>query len=104
MGAKNAKRRIKNDECCFGWRRFSGHTGWAAAVCNCLKAIAFEEALSDDYFKYMMQVVRNAKAMSNALVDRGYKIISGGTDNHLMLIDLRSKNITGKQAENALKG
>lgn len=66
------------------------------------KAIAFEEALSDDYFKYILQVIRNAKTMAKEFVDRGYKIISGGTDNHLMLIDLRSKNITGKQAENAL--
>jgi glycine hydroxymethyltransferase len=66
------------------------------------KAVAFEEALSDDYLKYCVQVVKNAKAMAAAFVEKGYKIISGGTDNHLMLIDLRSKNITGKQAENAL--
>ncbi|MBL0054456.1 MAG: serine hydroxymethyltransferase [Bacteroidetes bacterium] len=66
------------------------------------KAVAFEEALSDDYLKYCVQVVKNAKAMAAAFVDKGYKIISGRTDNHLMLIDLRSKNITGKQAENAL--
>lgn len=66
------------------------------------KAVAFHEALSDEYLEYVVQVVRNAKAMAKALVERGYKVISGGTDNHLMLIDLRSKNLTGKQAEEAL--
>lgn len=66
------------------------------------KAVAFQEALSDEYMDYVVQVIRNAKAMAQAFVDRGYKVISGGTDNHLMLIDLRSKNLTGKQAEEAL--
>lgn len=66
------------------------------------KAVAFHEALSDEYMDYVVQVVRNAKAMAKAFVERGYKVISGGTDNHLMLIDLRSKNLTGKQAEEAL--
>ncbi len=66
------------------------------------KAIAFGEALTDDYFNYMIQVKNNAQAMAKALVDRGYEIISGGTDNHLMLIDLRNKNVTGKLAESAL--
>lgn len=66
------------------------------------KAIAFQEALSDEYFEYIMQVKKNANAMANAFVEHGYKIISGGTDNHLMLIDLRSKNLTGKIAEESL--
>jgi glycine hydroxymethyltransferase len=66
------------------------------------KAVAFGEALSDDFMKYTIQVVRNAKAMAAAFTEKGYQIISGGTDNHLMLIDLRNKNITGKQAENSL--
>ncbi|NBW35731.1 MAG: serine hydroxymethyltransferase, partial [Cytophagia bacterium] len=66
------------------------------------KAIAFQEALSDEYFQYIMQVKKNAAAMADAFVERGYKIISGGTDNHLMLIDLRSKNLTGKIAEESL--
>jgi glycine hydroxymethyltransferase len=66
------------------------------------KAVAFGEALTDDFMKYTIQVVRNAKAMSAAFMEKGYNIISGGTDNHLMLIDLRNKNITGKQAENSL--
>jgi glycine hydroxymethyltransferase len=66
------------------------------------KAVAFGEALTDDFMKYTIQVVRNAKAMAAAFTEKGYEIISGGTDNHLMLIDLRNKNITGKQAENSL--
>jgi len=66
------------------------------------KAIAFGEALSDSYMEYIVQVAKNAKVMAAEFVDRGYKIISGGTDNHLMLIDLRSKKLTGKQAEEAL--
>lgn len=66
------------------------------------KAIAFEEALSDDYLKYIVQVSKNAKILADEFTRRGYKISSGGTDNHLMLIDLRSKNLTGKQAEEAL--
>src|SRR5205814_10140739 len=60
------------------------------------------EALSDDYKTYIEQVQKNAQAMAKAFVSKGYKIISGGTDNHLMLIDLRSKNLTGKVAENTL--
>jgi glycine hydroxymethyltransferase len=66
------------------------------------KAVAFGEALSDAYLEYCVQVVKNAKIMAEEFVARGYKIISGGTDNHSMLIDLRSKNITGANAENAL--
>lgn len=66
------------------------------------KAVAFGEALSDEYKVYMKQVKRNAQVMAEELVKRGYQIISGGTDNHSMLIDLRSKGITGKDAEIAL--
>lgn len=66
------------------------------------KAIAFGEALSDSYMEYIVQVAKNAKVMAAEFVDRGYKIISGGTENHLMLIDLRGKKLTGKQAEEAL--
>jgi glycine hydroxymethyltransferase len=66
------------------------------------KAVAFKEALSDEYFEYIMQVKKNAGVMAQAFVSNGYKIISGGTDNHLMLIDLRSKNLTGKIAEESL--
>ena len=68
------------------------------------KAVAFGEALTDSYFEYIMQVQKNAQVMSKAFIDRGYHVISGGTDNHLMLIDLRGKfpDITGKMVENRL--
>lgn len=66
------------------------------------KAVAFGEALTDEYMNYCLQVVKNAKVMADELVKRDYKVISGGTDNHLMLIDLRNKDITGKEAEAAL--
>jgi glycine hydroxymethyltransferase len=81
---------------------FPGTQGGPLEHVIAAKAVAFGEALSDDYLKYIVQVAKNAKAMAQAFVDRGYKIISGGTDNHLMLIDLRSKNLTGKIAEEAL--
>lgn len=66
------------------------------------KAVAFGEALTDNYKKYMKQVQKNAAVMADEFIKRGYKIISGGTDNHSMLIDLRSKGVTGKDAENTL--
>ncbi|MBL7948655.1 MAG: serine hydroxymethyltransferase [Bacteroidia bacterium] len=66
------------------------------------KAVAFGEDLQDDYLKYCVQVVKNAQAMSHAFMELGYKVISGGTDNHSMLIDLRSKDLTGKLAEQVL--
>jgi glycine hydroxymethyltransferase len=67
------------------------------------KAVAFEEALSERYKSYMSKVQQNARVMADELMNRGYDIISGGTDNHSMLIDLRSKNVTGKDAENGLE-
>jgi glycine hydroxymethyltransferase len=81
---------------------FPGTQGGPLEHVIAAKAIAFAEALTDDYLEYIVQVAKNAKAMAAAFVERGYKIISNGTDNHLMLIDLRSKNLTGKQAEDAL--
>lgn len=81
---------------------FPGTQGGPLEHVIAAKAVAFKEALSDEYFEYCLQVVRNAQAMARAFVDRGYQVISGGTDNHLMLIDLRNKNITGRDAENAL--
>lgn len=66
------------------------------------KAIAFQEALSDSFHTYTKQVVKNASTLASALLDKGYNIVSGGTENHLMLIDLRNRNLTGKQAELAL--
>ncbi len=81
---------------------FPGTQGGPLEHVIAAKAISFGEALSDEYLEYIVQVAKNAKAMANAFVERGYKIISGGTDNHLMLIDLRSKKLTGKIAEEAL--
>jgi len=66
------------------------------------KAVAFKEALSPEFNDYTIQVMKNAKTMANALIDLDYKVISGGTDNHSMLVDIRNKNITGKDAEIAL--
>ncbi|WP_291920522.1 serine hydroxymethyltransferase [Chitinophaga sp.] len=66
------------------------------------KAVSFFEILSDDYTVYANQILKNAQAMAKSLVGKGYEIISGGTDNHLMLIDLRNKNISGKKAEQTL--
>ena len=66
------------------------------------KAIAFGEILSDEYTAYANQIVKNAQAFAKALTAKEYQIVSGGTDNHLVLVDLRNKNISGKKAENAL--
>lgn len=66
------------------------------------KAVAFKEALSEDFKTYQQQVVKNAAALADELMQKGFRIVSGGTDNHLMLIDLCSKNITGKEAQNLL--
>lgn len=81
---------------------FPGTQGGPLEHVIAAKAVAYGEALSDEYLTYIKQVQKNAQAMAKALVDRDYKLISGGTDNHLMLIDLRNKNITGKDAENTL--
>ena len=67
------------------------------------RQLAFKEALSDSYLEYVIQVKKNASAMAKEFVERNYEIISGGTDNHLMLIDLRNKGITGKEAEKTLE-
>jgi len=81
---------------------FPGTQGGPLEHIIAAKAIAFGEAMSDDYMTYAQQVQTNAQAMADAFVERGYQVISGGTDNHLMLIDLRNKDITGKEAENTL--
>lgn len=81
---------------------FPGNQGGPLEHIIAAKAIAFGEALSDDFLHYVLQVKKNAAAMAKAFVSRDYHIISGGTDNHMMLIDLRNKNITGKDAEEAL--
>jgi len=81
---------------------FPGTQGGPLEHVIAAKAVAFHEALSDDYFNYVIQVKKNAQIMSASFKEKDYHIISGGTDNHLMLIDLRSKGITGRQAEDAL--
>lgn len=81
---------------------FPGNQGGPLMHVIAGKAIAFEEALSDEFLHYTVQVKKNAAVMAQAFVEKGYDIISGGTDNHMMLIDLRNKGITGKQAEEAL--
>ena len=81
---------------------FPGNQGGPLEHVIAGKAIAFGEALSDDFMHYIVQVKKNADAMAKAFVKLNYDLISGGTDNHMMLIDLRNKNITGKDAEQAL--
>ena len=81
---------------------FPGNQGGPLEHVIGAKAIAFGEALTDDFLHYILKVRENAQAMAKAFVDRGYNLISGGTDNHMMLVDLRNKNISGKQAEQAL--
>ena len=81
---------------------FPGNQGGPLEHVIAGKAIAFGEALSDDFMHYIVQVKKNADAMAKAFIKRGYNLISGGTDNHMMLIDLCNKNISGKDAENAL--
>lgn len=81
---------------------FPGTQGGPLMHIIAAKAVCFKEALSDEYKEYINQVVRNAKALAQGLVEEGLDIVSGGTDNHLMLVDLRKANITGKEAEKLL--
>lgn len=81
---------------------FPGNQGGPLEHVIAAKAIAFGEALTDDFLTYQIQVKKNAATMAAAFMKKGYEIISGGTDNHMMLIDLRNKNISGKDAEQAL--
>lgn len=81
---------------------FPGTQGGPLEHVIAAKAVAFKEALSDGFMEYCIQLMKNAKVMADELVKKGYGVISGGTDNHCMLIDLRSKDITGKEAENVL--
>lgn len=82
---------------------FPGNQGGPLEHIIAAKAVAFGEALTDDFLHYVIQVQKNARAMAAAFVARDYHLISGGTDNHMMLIDLRNKGITGKDAEKALE-
>lgn len=102
FGLKTPKGEIRMMSSLLDAAVFPGNQGGPLEHIIAAKAVAFGEALSDEFFTYTLQVQKNAKAMAAAFVKRGYNIISGGTDNHMMLIDLRNKNITGKEAENAL--
>ncbi len=101
-GVKTPKGEIRMMSAMLDLSVFPGNQGGPLMHTIAAKAVAFSEALTEDFFKYSMQVQKNAKAMAAAFMDKGYDLISGGTDNHMMLIDLRNKNITGKQAENVL--
>lgn len=102
FGEKTPKGELKKMSAMLDAAVFPGTQGGPLEHVIAAKAVAFGEALDPSFKIYGAQVMKNAQALASALVSRGYGVISGGTDNHLMLIDLRSKNITGKQAENAL--
>lgn len=102
FGLKTPKGEIRMMSSVLDMAVFPGTQGGPLEHIIAAKAIAFGEALSDEYLTYITQVKSNAAAMAKSFMDRGYGIISGGTDNHMMLIDLRNKNITGKAAEEAL--
>jgi len=102
MGEKTPKGELKMMSACLDMGVFPGTQGGPLEHVIAAKAVAYGECLSDEYMLYCVQVIKNAQTMAKALVEKGYKIISGGTDNHCMLIDLRSKKLTGKEAEKAL--
>ena len=102
MGLKTPKGKVRMMSSLLDSGVFPGTQGGPLEHIIAAKAVAFGEALSDEYMQYIMQVQKNAKKMAEALVAKDYDLISRGTDNHLMLIDLRSKDITGKEAEKAL--
>lgn len=101
-GLKTPKGVVKKMSAILDGAVFPGSQGGPLEHVIAAKAVAFGEALTDEYMEYIIQVKNNAQAMAEAFVAKGYHIISGGTDNHCMLIDLRNKDISGKQAENAL--
>ncbi len=102
FGIKTAKGTVRKLSSLLDSGVFPGTQGGPLEHIIAAKAVAFGEALSDDYMKYVLQVKKNAEVMAAEFVAKGYHVISNGTDNHLMLIDLRSKGLTGKDAENAL--
>jgi glycine hydroxymethyltransferase len=102
QGLKTPKGEIRMMSSLLDLAVFPGNQGGPLMHIIAAKAVAFGEALKDEFFTYAMQLQKNANAMADAFVKRGYNIISGGTDNHMMLIDLRNKGISGKEAENAL--
>lgn len=101
-GLKTPKGEVKKMSALLDSAVFPGTQGGPLEHVIAAKAVAFGEALEDEFLTYMIQVVKNAKLLGEELVKRGYDIISGGTDNHCLLINLNSKNITGKEAERVL--
>ena len=102
FGHKDAKGNIRMMSNLLDMAVFPGTQGGPLEHVIAAKAVAFGEILSDEFTQYANQVIKNAQAMAKEFVEKGYNIISGGTDNHLMLIDLRNKNISGKKAEQVL--
>lgn len=101
-GMKTPKGTIRKMSAILDSGVFPGTQGGPLEHVIAAKAIAFGEALTDSYFYYVLQIQKNAKSLASAFIDKDYNIISDGTDNHMMLIDLRSKNLTGKEAEDYL--
>jgi glycine hydroxymethyltransferase len=102
MGLKTPKGEIRMMSAVLDLSVFPGVQGGPLEHIIAAKAVSFSEILSTQYDEYARQVVKNAQAMARAFIERGYQIVSGGTDNHLMLIDLRNKQISGKKAEQTL--
>jgi glycine hydroxymethyltransferase len=102
MGIKDPKGNVRLMSQLLDLAVFPGTQGGPLEHVIAAKAVAFGEILSDDFLAYQQQVQKNAQAIAKCFVDKDYNIISGGTDNHLMLIDLRNKNITGKKAQETL--
>jgi len=102
FGVKDPKGNIRMMSHLLDMAIFPGTQGGPLEHIIASKAVAFSELLSDEFTVYSKQIQANAQAMAKALANRGYNIMSGGTDNHLMLIDLRNKNITGKKAQETL--
>jgi len=103
LGIKMPKGRLKKWSEIVDFNVFPGFQGGPLMHIIAAKAVAFKEALQPEFIEYQKQVVSNAKALAQALMDRGYHIVSGGTDTHLMLVDLRNHGLTGKQSEKALE-
>jgi glycine hydroxymethyltransferase len=101
-GMKTAKGKFRSMSAVFDSAVFPGTQGGPLEHVIAAKAVAFHEALSDDFMKYCVQVVKNSQTMAAEFIKKGYNVISDGTDNHSMLIDLRTVGVTGKDAENAL--
>jgi glycine hydroxymethyltransferase len=102
FGLKDNKGNIRPMSNLLDMAVFPGTQGGPLEHVIAAKAVAFGEILTNDFTIYAKQIIENAQAMGASFIKRGYDIVSGGTDNHLLLIDLRNKNISGKKAENAL--